>query len=129
MNNIIYKSTTKTPYVCLDADKGHIELYGKSICEDTNGFYKPIIQWTQNFLHTSDLDLNFKIKLEYFNSRSSKCLMDLFKVMDLAYCRGKKIEIHWFCEDDDVDMLEAAEDYQAITNIPIKIMESENKLF
>ena len=35
------------------------------------------------------------------------------------------ITINWHYEEDDEDMLEAGEDYQAIINIPFKMIEME----
>jgi len=36
---------------------------------------------------------------------------------------GSQIVINWYYEQDDEDMLEAGEDYQAIINIPFKMIE------
>ena len=60
------------------------------------------------------------IQLEYFNTSSSKCILDLFKKLEAI---NKAITIHWYYEVDDEDMLEAGEDYEAIINIPFKMIE------
>jgi hypothetical protein len=61
------------------------------------------------------------IKLEYFNTSSSKCILDVFKKLETV--GGTNMTINWYYEEDDEDMLEAGEDYQAIINIPFKMIE------
>ena len=40
---------------------------------------------------------------------------------------GGGVAINWHYEEDDEDMLEAGEDYQAIINIPFKMVEIEEE--
>ena len=63
------------------------------------------------------------IQLEYFNTSSSKCILDDFKKLETL--SGTSITINWYYEEDDEDMLEAGEDYQALVDIPFKMIEVE----
>jgi hypothetical protein len=63
------------------------------------------------------------IQLEYFNTSSSKCILDVFKKLEAIYKSGNEVVINWFYEEDDEDMLEAGEDYQSIIKIPFKMCE------
>ena len=65
------------------------------------------------------------IQLEYFNTSSSKCILDVFKKLEAIYKGGNEVVINWHYEEDDEDMLEAGEDYQSIIKIPFKMMEIE----
>ena len=38
---------------------------------------------------------------------------------------GKNISVEWHYEEDDEDMAEAGEDYQAIIDLPFKMIEVE----
>ena len=62
------------------------------------------------------------IQLEYFNTSSSKCLLDLFKKLENMSKAGREVVIEWHYEEDDEDMSEAGEDYQAIINVPFKMV-------
>ena len=66
------------------------------------------------------------IQLEYFNTSSSKCILDIFKKLELIYKKGSKVQINWYYEEDDEDMFEAGEDYQSIINIPFSMIEMED---
>jgi hypothetical protein len=49
-------------------------------------------------------------------------LLDLFKRLETI---SNKVVINWYYEQDDEDMLEAGEDYEAIINVPFKMIEVE----
>ena len=44
MDVINIQGTDDTPSVVLDKDKGHFEISGRSLPEDVNMFYEPILE-------------------------------------------------------------------------------------
>jgi len=65
------------------------------------------------------------MKLEYFNTSSSKCILDLLKRLEKINQAGSKVSVNWYFESEDEDMEEAGEDYQAIIKLPFKMIEVE----
>ena len=126
METIIREGTPKTPYVKLDGEKGLIEIKGRSIPENSVEFYKPLIDWLDKYGNVPLEVTNVNIQLEYFNTSSSKCILDIFKKLELIYKKGSKVQINWYYEEDDEDMFEAGEDYQSIINIPFSMIEMED---
>jgi hypothetical protein len=125
METIIREGSPKTPYVRLDGEKGVIEIKGRSIPENSLEFYKPLIDWLDKY-GSKPLDAtNVNVQLEYFNTSSSKCILDIFKKLELIYKKGSRVQINWYYEEDDEDMFEAGEDYQSIINIPFSMIELE----
>ena len=122
MENIILQPTPKTPSVKLDAQSGIVEIKGRSIPENSLEFYKPLIEWVEKYSADSQSETNVHIQLEHFNTSSSKCLLDFFKRLETI---NNKVVINWYYEQDDEDMLEAGEDYEAIINVPFKMIEVE----
>lgn len=122
MDNILLTPSPKTPHISFDAEKGSLEIKGRSIPENALEFYRPLIEWVEKYASQSKPETNVHIQLEYFNTSSSKCLLDLFKKLETI---GNKVIINWYYEQDDEDMLEAGEDYEAIINIPFKMIEVE----
>jgi hypothetical protein len=53
--------------------------------------------------------------------------LDLFKKLESIHKGGKEVVINWYYEEDDEDMLEAGEDYQAIIKVPFKMIEIEEE--
>ena len=124
MDPIKIEGTPKTPTVNFNAESGVLEVKGRSIPENAVEFYKPLVDWIGNYGDNSKSDTVVNIQLEYFNTSSSKCILDVFKKLESV--NGKTtITINWHYEEDDEDMLEAGEDYQAIINIPFKMIEME----
>ncbi|MCB0792990.1 MAG: DUF1987 domain-containing protein [Flavobacteriales bacterium] len=125
MSPLHIEGTTKTPQVDLDPTSGKLDLRGRSIPENSIEFYKPLINWVDEYARTAQPRTLMHVQLEYFNTSSSKCILDLFKKLEAIRSNGKDVVVHWHYEEDDEDMLEAGEDYQAIINIPFKMIQIE----
>jgi hypothetical protein len=126
MESIFIDGTPKTPNVSFDYDKGTLLLKGRSIPENSIEFYKPLVDWLEKYASNPKGKTVCDIQLEYFNTSSSKCLLDLFKKMETMSKNGSEITINWYYEEDDEDMLEAGEDYQSIINVPFKMIEMQD---
>ena len=126
METIIREGSPKTPYILMDGENGVIEIKGRSIPENSVEFYKPLIDWLENYTALGGKPTNVNVQLEYFNTSSSKCLLDIFKKLELLHRKGTLVDINWYYEEDDEDMFEAGEDYQSIINIPFKMIALED---
>ena len=125
MGKISIEGTPKTPTVNFDPEKAIMELKGRSIPENSIEFYKPVVDALEDYSKEPKEETKVNIQLEYFNTSSSKCILDLFKKLEGIHTSGKAVVINWHYEEDDEDMLEAGEDYQAIIKIPFKMIEVE----
>ena len=122
MEKINIESTPKTPSINFDFEKGFLEIKGRSIPENSIEFYKPIVESLEKYGSTPSPTTTVNIQLEYFNTSSSKCILDVFKKLESIHKNGNQLVINWYYEQDDEDMLEAGEDYQAIINVPFKMI-------
>jgi hypothetical protein len=119
MENLSIEPGNKTPLVKCTFESGLIEFQGRSIPENSIEFYHPVYEWIDRYATMAKSETNVHIQLEYFNTSSSKCLLDIFKKLQLMHQSGNsKVLVTWFYEEDDEDMLEAGEDYQAIIKVP-----------
>lgn len=125
MAAIVIEGTPKSPAVSFDDDSGALELKGRSIPENSIEFYRPLIEWLDRYARDPRPRTTLHVQLEYFNTSSSKCILDLFKKLELVRASGNEVQVLWHYEPDDEDMLEAGEDYQAIINIPFKMVQIE----
>jgi len=123
MEKINIESTPKTPSINFDFEKGFLEIKGRSIPENSIEFYKPIVESLEKYGSTPSSTTTVNIQLEYFNTSSSKCILDVFKKLESIHKNGNQLVINWYYEQDDEDMLEAGEDYQAIINVPFKMIQ------
>jgi hypothetical protein len=126
MDPIKIEGTPKTPTVEFDAVSGKIDIKGRSIPENSIEFYKPLVDWLDHYAESPSAKTEVNIQLEYFNTSSSKCILDVFKKLEVVFKANKDVVINWYYEEDDEDMLEAGEDYQSILKIPFKMIEIED---
>lgn len=122
MDDIKIKGTPKTPTVNFNKEEGKLLIKGRSIPENSIEFYKPLIDWIEQYSSSPADKTQVNIQLEYFNTSSSKCILDVFKKLEAV---NGEVIVNWYYEEDDEDMLEAGEDYEAIINIPFKMIEVE----
>lgn len=125
MENILLDSSAKTPAINFDAKSGVLLLKGRSIPENSIEFYKPLNDWLDLYGEKPLNETTIDMKLEYFNTSSSKCILDLLKRLEKINQAGSKVSVNWYFESEDEDMEEAGENYQAIIKLPFKMIEVE----
>ena len=123
MEPLIIEGSAKTPTVKFDAKDGVIEIKGRSIPENSIEFYKPLVEWLEEYSAGALPLTQVNVQLEYFNTSSSKCILDVFKKLEAIHKGPNEVIINWHYEEDDEDMLEAGEDYESIIRVPFKMIE------
>jgi hypothetical protein len=123
MEAIIIEGTQKTPSVKFDSDAGIFEIKGRSIPENSVEFYKPLVDWLEIYKGSPLPKTVVDIRLEYFNTSSSKCILVVFKKLEAIHKTKNEVQVNWYYEEDDEDMLEAGEDYESIIRVPFKMIE------
>ena len=121
MDNINIESTSKTPKVDFHVGSGVLEIAGRSLPENSTEFYKPVFDWLDQYIEESNSNTSFNFKLEYFNTSSSKCILDILRKLEKLHKTGKSVVVNWYYEEDDEDMMEAGENYQRIVSVPIEL--------
>ncbi len=119
MEKIKNDATLKTPFVLADPENGQVELKGRSNPENSAEFYKPLIDWLDEYITTDKNKITLVIDLEHFNTSTSKCIMDVMKRVKKIHTADGAVKINWYYEEDDEEMLEAAETYEAMTGMNI----------
>lgn len=119
MDNFRIEGSAKTPEVDFKT-AGELLLKGRSIPENSVEFYAPILDWIENYGNSPQSETVVKVQLEYFNTSSSKCILDVFKKLETV--SGTNMIVKWYYEEDDEDMLEAGEDYDAIIDLNFEMV-------
>jgi hypothetical protein len=107
MERIVIYGGKQIPSVILDADKGILEIAGRSTPENADELYGIILFGIQNYLSEGHDDLHVSVNLEYFNTSTARQLSQIFKLLG-----GKKCSVKWIYEEGDEDMKEAGEDFR-----------------
>lgn len=125
MENLIIEASKYTPEINFDCQKHILVIKGSSYPENVMTFYDPIFSWLKDYLaQVSDETVSVTVDLVYFNSSSSKTLMNFFDLLDDAAGDGKNIIINWIYESDDEDALEFGEDFEEdLENVTFNLVE------
>jgi len=125
MENILIDGTDKSPAVILDKDTGLVEFSGRSLIEDSEQFFLPLVEWIIKYIESPHKTTTVNFKFEYFNTSCSKWLITITKQLKLLYEKDHQTAINWFYEDDDV--LEYGEVIRDLVDIPMNMIEVEDE--
>ena len=122
MDNFYLEATPKTPKLNFNFDEGKFEISGRSIPENSIEFYKPLLDWLDGYVDNPRSETNLEVKLEYFNTSSSKCLVEIFRKLEKLHKEGNTTNIKWYYDEEDEDMQESGEDFKEIIKLPIEMI-------
>jgi hypothetical protein len=116
MQIINLEGTEDTPKIILDKSNGIFEVSGRSLPEDSAEFYQPVLDWIDDYKASPNPSTDFVIKLEYFNTASSKLILDLLSQLEDI----SNVTIQWYYHEDDEDMQEAGEEFSELVEVPFE---------
>jgi hypothetical protein len=122
MEKIILDGTRDTPSVILDKENGKFEISGNSLPENVMAFYRPLLDWLESYTRDPNPTTVFLFNMNYFNSASSKAILNLLNELEKLNKTGKEIDVIWRYVEMDEDMLEAGKDFSEIVKIPFKFI-------
>jgi len=125
MENLLIEGTKQTPEIDFNASTGILKLEGRSIPENTFEFFTPVLNWLDEFAAVAPDKVVAKINLEYFNTSSSKYILEVLKRLKTYLNDGKDVLVEWYYEEDDEEMMETGEDYEDVSGLPFEIISFE----
>lgn len=126
MENLILQEVDDAPFfpaVSFDSEKGVCEISGESYMEETFKFYAPLQEWLKNYFNEENKSLEFNFRLTYFNTSSSRQILDLLEILKREMDNGADVKIRWFYDSDDPDMEDEIEDFKIETGLPIELID------
>jgi hypothetical protein len=123
METIKINATEDTPKVILDPVNREFEISGRSLPEDVVVFYQPVMSWFEELEKNPIPDMTLSIRLEYFNTASSKLILDILLKLEDIYQVSSNMKVKWYYQSTDLDMKEAGEEYSEIVGLPFEITE------
>ena len=130
MNALQIGPTEFTPKVNFDPGNNFFEISGFSRPENVIGFFRPILKWLEEYsenLLSQNIDFNKKLltlnfKMTYFNSASSKFLLDVLLEFMKFKSKGNEVEVNWYYEDGDEEIQESGEEMSDMLGYPFKFI-------
>jgi SiaC family regulatory phosphoprotein len=109
-------NTESTPEVEFNFESKKLSIKGVCSPENPTSFFLPIYSHLEEYKETND-ELLIEFMLDYFNTASSKCILNL--LFNLKSNPDKKFncKINWFIVDGDDEMKECGELYEELTKL------------
>jgi hypothetical protein len=122
METLRIEQTDDSPRVILDQEDNQFEISGKSLPEDAVDFYQPIMDWLFAYRENPLAKTVFNLKLIYFNTASSKMIMDILIIFEEMVEEGHDVLIRWHSLRSDEDMQEAGKEFDEMIDVPFEHM-------
>lgn len=103
---------------------GDLKIEGISYPENPMKFYGQVIDWVKELKNQNTDKITLSVRLDYFNTSTSKLVLFIFKTIESMYLKDKKdVKITWFYNSGDEDMLESGDDYASLLDCPFELNE------
>jgi hypothetical protein len=121
-NLLLYPdSISKAPVIDFKTS-GELSITGRSVSENITEYFRPVFDWIGGLMDSPPATIMLTIKLEYLNSKSSRIILHILKMLEQIYIQDKsKVQVTWLFEEDDLNLYEAGNVYKSIVNIPFKL--------
>lgn len=94
----------------VEFSEGNLLFHGRSIVNDAKSFFDPIVTWVKKYSKEPASVTTVTFKIEYIDSASTKCIMQLLKIIEgIQRKKGLAVIIYWYYDTDDIEMLELGE--------------------
>jgi len=120
MNTLRIEPADDSPQVILDKENNIFEISGKSLPENVVEFYRPVMDWLQEYRKDPNPKTGLTLKLIYFNTASSKMILDILMVLEEMAEAGHEVVVRWMSLKSDEDMQEAGKEYEEMVDVPFE---------
>lgn len=113
MERLVLKKTQSTLGVDFDPARGRLEMRGESYPENSLKFFQPLLDWLDGYLGSLGRDDEVRVDLDiiYFNSSSSKALMNFFERLEEAARQGVSVNVLWRYHEENEIAFECGEEF------------------
>ncbi len=125
MENLYIEATPVTPYVFFNAETSILEIKGRSSPDNSLEFYSAILNYIDEYYSNPVERLQINVNLEYFNTSSLKCIFQMLKKLSDVSEDRSAVEVNWYYEEDDEDMLETGEDIADLLDLEFNFISDE----
>lgn len=121
MNDYFLEGGVENPTIEFRTSDGYLMLKGRAIPENPLESFEPLLVVLNLYCENPQNLTKVDFMLEYFNTSSSKYILEILKKLQSLHKKGKQVEINWFYDEDDEEIYEIGEDYSAMVNIPFNL--------
>jgi hypothetical protein len=123
MRELLIEATEESPSITVKGGGTVLSVSGRSTSAMVAASFRQVALWLDEFgREEGSLPLKFEFKLEYYNTLTSRLLLDILFKMEKLFEKGHDITVDWYYEKFDTDLREAGEAYSAMVSIPFNFI-------
>ncbi len=126
MEDLIIRSDADllfTPNVSFVAASGRCHISGESYLEDAVEFYDGLLNWIVRYIHTYKKPPTITFELRYFNTSSSRGILNMLNTLAKYQKNGVHVHINWYYPvPDEDDMLQEIEDFVLESGVKMEVI-------
>lgn len=117
------------PVVEYDEIAGLIKITGKCVSPEVEKYFSDFLPYLKDCVSKNPMDMMVIMDLEYFSTRASKVIMDMFNILKKELYDKKifRVKVKWLYGCGDLDMLESGEDYSSLTHFDFEFIEKDEE--
>lgn len=120
MADLLIPGERDTPEISFKDMTGELSIKGYSYPENVNSFYDKVIDWLQSYVKSPQEQTVFNANIIYFNTASSKILLDIFKILESL--PTSSLTFNWTFEEDDFEMELAGEEFSSLLSYQVNLI-------
>ncbi|MCP5050499.1 MAG: DUF1987 domain-containing protein [bacterium] len=122
MDNLHIEKSKYTMGIDFNQETGILEMNGSSYPENALDFFNPIIRWVKDYIAHIKKPINMNIRLNYLNTSSTKCILDILEILDQYHQSGGQVKINWYYKAGDEDIKETGQELAEDFHFPISFI-------
>lgn len=122
MEKLTIQATTETPQIEFDGAKGIFSISGKSYPENVNDFYKPVLEYIENYIKEPCDKTTIEYSWLYYNTATTKIMMKMIMLLKNA---STKLEINWYYKKDFELIKEKGQEINDVLDISLSIIQKD----
>ena len=112
MVDLYIAKTRYTPEIHFSAS-GILSIKGLSLLEDTPSLYLQVMDWLKDYLLTKVNSVVVIFRYVHLDTSSVRAVVDIVQLLDIMQEKGFDVNINWYYEAYDEDLLETGEGIQS----------------
>lgn len=128
LDDLRMKATPKTPDVSLNKETGEFRLEGRLYPENPFAFFDTVNVWIDYYLSLNPKKLNVFLDIAYYNTTSSKLLLNLLKKIVSFESTNFDLSITWQYGQEDEEMKRTIANFATLLEFPITIIEEKDEI-
>ena len=112
MKELMITATKNTPEISFNPANRILTIKGEAYPENAAEFYAPFFTWLEEYLaELENRSTAVNVELVYFNSSSSRVLLDMFDKLEESAKQGHQVVVYWRYHSDNDMILEYGEEF------------------